>query len=454
MTSQTDALGNVTACGFDAFGNQVSQSLPDPNTGAQDGGQLTTTYGYDLDGNEISATDPMHNVTTIGYDAFGNQISQSLPNPTTGLAGGPTTSYTFDAMGDVLSLTDPDGNTTSWTYDGLGDETSQSEVVSLGYYPGTQTLEPTITATSTYQYDLDGNLTESVDANANAPAGYGFTGEVNTYSYNATNQETGESWYGNTTDAAAGGDNVGSIAHSYDAEGRMLTAANAAGGSSIASYTYGYDGVGNLTSDNVQLGDLPGSDNVLLTSEYDFNGDRTSLSANIGGTLNTDGTVSGGISDFTNTYGYDNLGNMTSIVQTGGDGTTPKCVTLSYDADNRLTGIDRHASDGNSNLVASSAYTYDHDSELTDLSYAKGTTTLAAYHWEYNNDGLVTDAYSLSDTAGSADPSNYLTWSDTHSNYDDDGQLVSTRYTAFYDHPTTNTGQSYDPNGNNTNRRT
>ena len=334
--------------------------------------ELTTTYGYDLDGNEISATDPMHNVTTIGYDAFGNQISQSLPNPTTGLAGGPTTSYTFDAMGDVLSLTDPDGNTTSWTYDGLGDETSQSEVVSLGYYPGTQTLEPTITATSTYQYDLDGNLTESVDANANAPAGYGFTGEVNTYSYNATNQETGESWYGNTTDAAAGGDNVGSIAHSYDAEGRMLTAANAAGGSSIASYTYGYDGVGNLTSDNVQLGDLPGSDNVLLTSEYDFNGDRTSLSANIGGTLNTDGTVSGGISDFTNTYGYDNLGNMTSIVQTGGDGTTPKCVTLSYDADNRLTGIDRHASDGNSNLVTSSAYTYDHDSELTDLSYREG----------------------------------------------------------------------------------
>ena len=287
MTSQTDALGNVTAYGFDAFGNQVSESLPDPSTGTAGGPTTTTTYAFDLDGNEVSTTDPMSNVTAYSYDAFGNQISQSLPNPTTGKQDGGqlTTSYTFDAMGDMLSLTDPDGNTTSWTYDGLGDKTSESEQVSLGYLPGTDTLQAPITATSTYQYDLDGNLTESADANANAPAGYGFTGEVNTYSYNATNQQTGESWYTNTADAYAGSSSVGSSAYSYDAEGRMLTAANSADSTQIASYTYGYDAVGNVTSDNVQLGDLPGSDNVLLTSSYDFNGDRTSLSANIGGTL-------------------------------------------------------------------------------------------------------------------------------------------------------------------------
>ena len=162
--------------------------------------------------------------------------------------------------------------------------------------------------------------------------------------------------------------------------------------------------------------------------------------------------MEGGISDFTNTYGYDNLGNMTSIVQTGGDGTTPKYVSLSYDAGNRLQEIDRYASNENTNLVASSTYTYDHDSELTALTYsAPGLATPPAYHWLYNNDGLVTDAYSLGDTAGSADPSNYLTWSDTHYNYDHDGQLIGTSYTKFYDPPTTGTSETLDPNGNNTN---
>ena len=55
-----------------------------------------------------------------------------------------------------------------------------------------------------YQYDLDGNLTESVDANANAPTSYALTGHVIKYSYDSLKQETGEQWYTNTTDAAAG----------------------------------------------------------------------------------------------------------------------------------------------------------------------------------------------------------------------------------------------------------
>ena len=51
----------------------------------------------------------------------------ALHNPVTGAAGGPTTTSTFDLDGDQLSLTDPDGNTTSWSYDCLGEAIGQSE---------------------------------------------------------------------------------------------------------------------------------------------------------------------------------------------------------------------------------------------------------------------------------------------------------------------------------------
>ena len=107
--------------------------------------------------------------------------------------------------------------------------------------------------------------------------------------------------------------------------------------------------------------------NVVLTSAYDYNGNRTSLTANIGGTLYANGTVSGGTADFINTYTYDTLGNMTSIVQTGSQTAATawprKTSHLGYDVDSRLTQIDRYsatnaASANSGNEVATSNYTY------------------------------------------------------------------------------------------------
>ena len=116
LVSRTDPLGNVTTYTWDAFGNEVSQSLPNPTTGAAGG--PTTTFAYDLDRNEVWTTDPLGNVTAYTFDAFGNQVSQSLPDPANGKqdSGSPKTTFTYDAIGNQLSLTDPDGNTTSWTY--------------------------------------------------------------------------------------------------------------------------------------------------------------------------------------------------------------------------------------------------------------------------------------------------------------------------------------------------
>ncbi len=211
--------------------------------------------------------------------------------------------------------------------------------------------------------------------------------------------------------------------------------------------------MGDLTGQTVQLGDLNSAHSVVLTSAYDYNGDRLSLSANIGGTLTSSGTVSNGTPDFTDGYSYDNLGNMTGITQTSQDlsdanGVATKYVALGYDADSRLTGVSYFVA-GTTNVIAASTYTYDHASRLTDLSYVDGSNNcLASYEWTYDNDSRVTQEESSADaTIGSS-------WGVTNYGYDDDSQLTSTTYsTTFANAPTadTNSSPSYDSNGNRTN---
>ena len=290
LLSETDPLGNVTSYSYDPFGDEVRQSLPNPTTGAAGG--PTTASTYDLDGDLLTQTDALGNVTAYSYDPFGNEVSQSLPDPANGAqdAKSPTTSFTYDAVGDVLSLTDPDGNTTAWSYDGLGNETSQSETVALGY--NSSHVVQYTTASSSNQYDLAGDLVQATDAD----------GRVIDYGYNAAKQEVSQQWY------AAGGAAAGSAAYSYDTAGHMLGASDrTASGSLIAGYTNQYDSVGNLAAQAITIGGLnvagPVSD-VVLTSTYDFNGDRLSLAATLGGDI-ASGSVVNGTPDFINNYAYD-----------------------------------------------------------------------------------------------------------------------------------------------------
>jgi hypothetical protein len=143
---------------------------------------------------------------------------------------------------------------------------------------------------------------------------------------------------------------------------------------------------------------------------------------------------------------------MTGILQTGdgGHSVTDKNVTLSYDYDQRMVGMNMYQSDSTSDLVASAGYTYDDDSNVTDLTYTTGTddsgTTLAAYHWDYTANGLASDEYSYADSGDLDIPlvSDYTTWAQTSYGYDDDNELTSTSYTNFASAPSTNLSESYD----------
>jgi RHS repeat-associated protein len=451
------AVGAVTVDAYNADGELVSQSLPDPANGSQDSSSPTTTFTYDflgdqvsaslpvpttgaaggptsystydLDGEQVGATDASDNVTAYAYDAFGNEISQSLPDPANGSqdSNSPLTTFTYDADGNVLSLTDPVGNTTAWTYNGAGQVASQSEVVALGYNPDGSI--DTTTANYSYQYDLDNNLVQSTDADGHVIQG----------AYDYMNNEVGETWYPTAADAVAGTGSDGGESFAYDAAGNVREASNSIvlgdTSSTVADYTYQYDVVGNVTTEDVNLGGL--SPAVALGSTYDFNDNRLTLSATIGETA-----------DFKNTYTYDALGYMTSIQQVaqsvdGANSVQCKYVTMSYDADSRLKEVDLYQSSGTSSLVASAAYTYDSDSNVTGLNYTTtigGDDVLAGYSYSYDPANRATSMTYTSSTSAWDEEDTYA--------YDHDSQLTGTSYVVG--DSSTSDSQSYDADGNRT----
>ena len=76
------------------------------------GGFITTSYGYDVHGNLVSVTDPNGNETTYAYDDFGRMVSQVSPVTH-------TTLYTYDEAGNLTSTTDARGAVTERRYDAL-----------------------------------------------------------------------------------------------------------------------------------------------------------------------------------------------------------------------------------------------------------------------------------------------------------------------------------------------
>jgi RHS repeat-associated protein len=373
LTQITDALGNKTVYTLDAMGNRTAENSYDPanalhrthtrvfntlnqlwkDVNAAGTAAVTTTLGYDPQGNQTSIAAPLARNTANAYDEL-NRLKQ-ITDPANGL-----TQFGYDADDNLTSVTDPRTLVTTYQYSGFGDLKTQTS-------PDTGTTGNT--------YDSAGNLATSTDAR----------GALSTYTYDALNRvssvayslagttdqtlnftyDTGTNGKGHLTGAS---DANHSLSWSYDSLGRVTNKSQTVG-TITKSVGYAYTN-GNLTTLTTPSGQ---------TVTYGYNGNHQVTSVAVNGTtvLNSVtyeplGPVSGWTwgNSTTTTRTYDADGKISQIVSAG-------TKTYSYDDAFRITGL-TDSSPGAAN------WTYGYDSLDRLTSGASPTVTRG---WSYDANG-------------------------------------------------------------------
>jgi len=318
LQSSTDPLARETSYVYDGAGNLMSRTDPaerittyaydaaDELTETSYSDEVTPTveYGYDKDGRRISmvdgtgeasyeydslghltfTTDGHGDTTSFGYDLAGNQTAITYPN-------GKEVARTFDEAERLASVSDWLGNTTSFSYDPDSNQTATTfpqgttnvdeysynradamssvtmiagkETLASQSYARDQLSRVEATATEglpgaeeeTFNYDENNRLTEAGEAS---------------YEYDAADNLTKAPGTTNTYDAADQLEAGTGVTYSYDKLGERTEATPSSG----SATSYAYDQAGNLVSvERPAEGESPA---IEESYTYDGSGLRTS----------------------------------------------------------------------------------------------------------------------------------------------------------------------------------
>ena len=352
LTQVADGLGNKMVYTLDAMGNHTAENTYDPSgtlhrthtrvfntlnelyqdVNAANTAAVTTTYGYDSNGNQTSAAAPLSRNAGELYDAL-NRLKQ-ITDPGNGVTG-----FTYDTNDNLVSVTDPRSLITSYGYNGFGDLSTQ-------HSPDA--------GTTTNTYDSGGNLVTSTDAR----------GASSTYTYDALNRVTSIAYsLGGTTDQT--------ISFTYDSGTNGLGHLT---GASDASHSLGwsYDALGRLTSQSQTVAGVTKSVGYTYTS-----GDLTTLTTPSGQTV---------------VYGYNGNHQITSVAVNG----TTVLNAVTYEPlgpvngwtwGNATTASRTYTGDGAISQISSNGvktYTYDNALRITGIS----DTSAGSSTWTYGYDAL------------------------------------------------------------------
>ena len=325
-TTVTDARGNTKKLYSDARGNLVQ--VDEDNTPDT----YTTVYTWDTVGNLTKITDALNNIRSFTYDGLGRRLqAQDLHKSADTTFG--VWNYTYDMNNNVTSATKPDGTVISYTYDALN-------------RPLTENVTATPTTDLIYVYDTCaegiGKLCTVTGIGISTSYTYGFAG--NTAS--ETKTIDGIPYTTSTTYTRRGEPVI--ITHPDTAQTKYI-----------------FDIAGGVTSIQKKEAGAVVWDNVLTDVDYGPHGGVTYMSfANLVNTTKTYGNMYRLSNLLTQklvtklqdlTYGYDSVGNITSIIDASNTNSA-KTMTYTYDDLNRLT------SATSSGTVAGSAvaetYTY------------------------------------------------------------------------------------------------
>ncbi len=333
------------------------------------GGFLTTAMTYLSGGEVYKVTDPMLNVTTYGYGQNGSAVSEvtnsvySTSTTNNGIAGvmststdanGQVTKYAYDLMNRLTTINYPDGGETTVTFFGPLSTSTQ------------QTMNSS--QSNIFNELIDGYGRKSRTARSNGEGGW----DQHDFSYDADGLPSftaypyqGTGWATPQVTSGAG-DSV-----TYDAMGRITKLTHSDG----TAVTYTQEGR------NVQITDESGNSHILNIDALGRLINVCEISSatlvGVGGTpvncgLDLPGT------GFLTTYGYDILGNLTSVVQSG---LNPRKYT--YDSLSRILS----ATDPESGTTCYGTYSgstcqangYDADGDLLYRTDARGIVTSYTY---------------------------------------------------------------------------
>jgi RHS repeat-associated protein len=356
LTQITDQAGYTIKYTLDGMGNRTAENSYDPSSvlhrthtrvinalnqiykeiNAAGTAAVTTTFGYDNNGNQTSIQAPLSRNTTNIYDAL-NRLSQ-ITDPANGI-----TKFGYDANDSLTSVKDPRNFTTGYTPNGFGDVTQLTS-------PDSGTIH--------YTYDSGGNLYTASDARgATSTSSYDALNRVTSVAYalNGVTDQTISYTYdvgggygkGRLTGAADANHSVG---YMYDALGRVTSKTQTTGPIALTvGYTYTNGDLTTLTtpsgkaitygynSNHQVVSVTVGSITVLTGATYEpFGGVNGWTWGNGTATVrayNTDGNVSTISSAASKTYGYDNANRISGITD---NGTAALSWTYGYDAVDRV----------------------------------------------------------------------------------------------------------------------
>ncbi|HET9898142.1 MAG TPA: RHS repeat-associated core domain-containing protein [Streptosporangiaceae bacterium] len=391
------AVNDRTVSAYDGDGRLISEqhyngtTLTDSTQTVYSGNQVTT-IPRNASGNVMGT--PSATVSNV----LGQQTSQiqyaGAPTVTGSVVtgGGPqATTMSYDASGNKTSMKDPANDTWTYSYDLLNRQIKEVSPDSGTVVTG---------------YDAAGNVAYTTN-------GAGVT--VN-YAYDGLNRKTGE-FTGSTTQGT--GTRLASWTWDTLKKGLLSSESSIAGGVTYKTGMLGYDAEGNVSGTFVAV---PAGQPLAGTYRTQFSYSTTGLM------LAQTPAAGGGLPVDSLTYTYDKFGNATSedgfdVYASGatwtpygeisqidlGSGASSAALTYSYDPETRsVTGI--NLSDQQpAPQVDNIAYTYNADSQVTQVADTQGPAGSPVEDQCLTYDGLsrLTQAWTSSnacatnpDTAG------------------------------------------------------
>ncbi|MFE2972784.1 putative adhesin [Streptomyces sp. NPDC059340] len=403
----TDALGNIFTYSVNGKGSPSSFKTPLSTRGwgyksdgslswYQNGNKKTTSYKYDADGRLASAGDFLKKTQTFTYTPSGQLETLTDPRGKTTSLGydtaGNQTLVTypnhdrltrgFDQVGRVTSVTDPRGNAEG------ADPAKYTTVFTYDAAGRLDTTRDALGNSTARDYDPAGNLASIKDAKSN----------VTRYTYDEANRLK------DTIDATQG--TVSSL--TYDSMGRVISSTDGTG----AKTTYTYDKAGRLYTMITPRGNVAGADPAKYTWTYGYDkvGNQTTVTDPLGKTTKTDYDAESRPVLVTDPLGHTHATKYdaeSNVVETK-DALT-KATTYTYDDNSQLKSV----TDRDARIVS---YGYDDAGNLTSETTPLGNKTTYAY----DDNGRLTDTVEPRGNVTGADPVQY-TW---HTSYDAAGNVT------------------------------